>query len=420
MHALTCTAQHATFDDVNVVEIPNSVVAPNVKDSTCLIQHDYGKGFCEQFGIPNWKSFRPYDHGKSGQWDKIAAPEVVQRVNDGTGLCIAVYSWGWYDEYIPLFAYFALSAYPGAYVKIYSPGTLASNVVAGLNDVATKLSPRVEVVTNYQVAPHFAQRKHTRWMFPESEFEDFDYVYIGDVDMFIAPEQPDLVNFHLAHAAANDIPYSNLRRWSVAEKASGLHFMIREPYYAAMTPIIEHYTKNCPQAKYMDGRTNEQFLCHILTETFGPPPRLMEREAFEAQRPHHGYHMGLLRSHKPGKHYYVPYWERMAPAIRPIVADPLFTQLVGRIHSEFARSRIAMWVDWLRQQRQDLPAMQLAGGPAKIGPANRAPKRKPVTKRRRESKLLSDPRPKPITPTRRRVSRRIQPKVLVNAPTRRT
>jgi hypothetical protein len=63
----------------------------------------------------------------------------------------------------------------------------------------------------------------------EPEMKNFDYVYIGDIDIFIVDN--DVFDQHISKIKKYNLPFSNIIRKNVKEHLSGLHFCKKDVMY---------------------------------------------------------------------------------------------------------------------------------------------------------------------------------------------
>lgn len=142
-------------------------------------------------------------------------------------------------------------------------------------------------------------KKILRWLLPEEEFEGFDYIYIGDVDFLIMREEPGLLESHLDHCKQTQLPFSNKIRLTAdfsarTDRLTGLHFIVKKPYYEKVGPYISSYLENTDSLleALLDINNNEQFLYYLVKRGFDLD-KLLDHEDF---RPHHGIHLGIARA----------------------------------------------------------------------------------------------------------------------------
>lgn len=128
------------------------------------------------------------------------------------------------------------------------------------------------------------QLKCLRWIIPESFFQGFDYVYMGDVDMLICEEPISLADQHINHMNLEKLPYSNTVRPN-SERMSGLHFMSNE-YFKKIEASRSFFVKKIKSGSIYK---NENFLYQLIKRSGLQFPS-------DYFRPHHGIHLGLWRN----------------------------------------------------------------------------------------------------------------------------
>lgn len=299
-------------------------------------------------------------------------------------LCVTTFVFGDYQEYIPLFVYSVLRAYPDYYPLIFMQGALDDRVRQRL-DLLHGLG-RFRVQDNFQTALKWTgqRAKAVRWLLYDREFAEYDAVYSGDIDMLIMPEKPTLHEQHNSHCEVLGLPYSNIIRpprvtrikkdpVSIAkrlvhfgisdtfralarsetslDKMSGLHYMRTDAYFHAVLPKMLEFMgllgggkgrSLLPMEKYLNGFSNEALLLDLIRESgLGLPPKvdygshLLDYRNYRKPgfRPHHGIHLGIFRAENFNvadqaimqlecyREYYAHYTQEIKP-------DPLFQALM--------------------------------------------------------------------------------------------
>tara|TARA_B100000809_G_scaffold264691_1_gene321216 strand:- start:1903 stop:2643 length:741 start_codon:yes stop_codon:yes gene_type:complete len=139
--------------------------------------------------------------------------------------------------------------------------------------------------------------KALRWVTYDPEFEEFDCVFIGDVDMMILRESPDICQSHLDHCRQFNLPYSNLVRRSPANRLHGTHFVVVQDYYPGIRSIMEREHDRIYRHDFR-ATNNEELLLNIIEEAgFGFP---LDRSGFIR---HHGVHLRVFNDDKDLAHY---------------------------------------------------------------------------------------------------------------------
>jgi hypothetical protein len=262
-------------------------------------------------------------------------------------LCITTFVFGeGFQEYIPLYIYSALKSYSDCYPMIFLHGSL-SKTVRGLLETLKGLG-EFEVVENYLAGEKLnnQQGKAVRWILDDPRFDEFDAVYIGDIDIILVPEEPGLYEQHIQHCKVLGLPYSNavrplknlttaqkirkaaeayaelgglsairflLRHGQPVRRLSGLHFIKTADYFERIRPLIPKYTKLITDNSFKSrektvhhekGFNNESLLYDMMAEAgmelqsdaeYSLDYRDYNKTAF---RPHHGLHLGIFRTDK--------------------------------------------------------------------------------------------------------------------------
>ncbi|KNC86251.1 hypothetical protein SARC_01573 [Sphaeroforma arctica JP610] len=272
-----------------------------------------------------------------------------------------------YQDYIPLYIYFALLAYPDAFVAVYLQDSLHPDIGLKLDVIP---SDRWCVHQTYKTK--LSQSGHASLMraFLNAEFlQQFKYQYVGDVDVFILRETPSLVKQHVQHMQMIGEPYSNVDRYVMGmpdkidkghkcraadcHRVTGLHFFETKPYMAR----IKH-----AQAKWegflaqMGGKKmcssilnvrklawcDETLLYRIITDSGMSVPT--RQQWF---RPHHGVH---IRIYSKGRKA-VPEYARQLEA----VLHNHLEALVPYIYDHGNQSELALCIStFLQKENYDL------------------------------------------------------------------
>lgn len=217
-------------------------------------------------------------------------------------LCISVFVFGDYTRYIPYYIYTMLRSYPDYYVKVFSRDRLPNNVKTCLDLIKQKVSSNFEIKQQYMrniKLPDPQVGKALKYIMPYDEYAEFDNVYIGDVDFIIIKEKPSLLEGHLKNCKRSGLPYSNQVRPNT-KRLTGLHFFRVDNYYKKMNPVIEHYRNHLDELykELKTYSTNEQFLYNLVAQGAG-----FGKGRNKIYRPHHGFHLGIIRGRNPKVKY---------------------------------------------------------------------------------------------------------------------
>lgn len=248
-----------------------------------------------------------------------------------------------YQDYIPLLVYSLQKSYPSYSIILFINGILREDIdkVLHTNDLYNNL----EIIENtFSDCPEMNPLKAMtlRWVLWSEKFNNFDYIYIVDIDMLYFKEPITLIEQHVKHLNILSLPFSNIKRpykipvldlmflarrfkysglkgvlksifkgGQIEYRASGLHFIKRKEYYAKLTPEKRNFYKsiiyNGDMFKYIINPDNEAFLYWMLNDIgFNPIKmgtqksvlQMLDFDRFEQKdfRPHHGIHLGMFRT----------------------------------------------------------------------------------------------------------------------------
>jgi len=255
-----------------------------------------------------------------------------------------------YRNYIPFYVYSILRSYPDSYVKIFVKKRLKKKQKLALSFLRDNLSTSFEVKENYfNNIPYSKNNKKSRclrWLLPYKEFEQFENVYMGDVDFLIIKENPSLLDSHLQHCKEINLPYSNKIRDLSSKRLIGWHFIKTKEYFDRMNRIIDYYTTNFDKIPN-DITTDEPFLYRIIDKSIG----FGKLNQTSRWCPPHGVHLGWFRSHitkkdinslnflqilhsKPDLQYILKDLIMFRKQILDYFKDPLFNEILSIINSK--------------------------------------------------------------------------------------
>jgi hypothetical protein len=189
-----------------------------------------------------------------------------------------------YQEYLPLFAYFALRAYPDSELILYHVDPLLRAEVRACLDSLADLGGIDVRRLDYRYDTGDPQSlKSLRWVLYDDDFAGYDNVYVGDVDLLIVREEPGLREVRIEHSKEIERPYSNRVRTGTRLVAGISHFIRSEAYFPRVLPRMLH-----DRAEIAAGRLrlhNEELLYRLLENTVGLPARRVPLNT------HHGIHL---------------------------------------------------------------------------------------------------------------------------------
>lgn len=221
-------------------------------------------------------------------------------MNNVNTLCITTVVNEMYQEFIPWFVYFIKESYPEYYISIFLIGKANKKVRRCLDLIGGNFCLHENCYSGYPA--NVLITKCLRWTNYSDEFEKFDYIYTGDIDMLICKEEPSLLQQHIQHCDFIGLPYSNQIRgfgdWkNKPRRLTGLHFVKRNEWYTAMRNIMIKYDRLLQKNCVTYGQ-NEVMLYQMVKESSLKLPKEID-EISDSEyrfRPHHGLHLGLWRS----------------------------------------------------------------------------------------------------------------------------
>jgi hypothetical protein len=197
-----------------------------------------------------------------------------------------------YQEYLPLFAFFALHAYPDAELILYHAGgpllPEVRSALAALDDLGSIDARALDY--GYDTADG-QSLKGLRWVLYDDDFARYDNVYIGDVDMLIVREEPSLRAVRVRHSEEIGRPYSNRVRPGLTQVAGISHFVRAQEYFPRVLPRMREYREQLRSGSLR--LHNEELLHRLLEDTVGLPRRPVPL------RTHHGIHLRALHQVRP-------------------------------------------------------------------------------------------------------------------------
>lgn len=259
-------------------------------------------------------------------------------------LCVVAVVDEGYQEYVPLYLYFLSRAYPQYEARIYFRGRFHPQVAEAIDSLRD--TTRFEILPiPYDFDESNPQAlKSLRWVLYDEAFLDFEHVYIGDIDMFLVPEETPLHKAHAEHCRELSLPYSNRIRGG-QRKLTGLHFVRTREYFDAVLPTIERYRATALQGTL--AISNEELLYNMIEESVGLPPFVgnfvthhgMHARAFDRYR-------SLEEQRARTDFVFHRHFEPYAPAFRRATETLEFESLRGRLSRiEYEADLLARYPD---------------------------------------------------------------------------
>jgi len=215
-------------------------------------------------------------------------------------LCFVVLASETYYDYIPLYIYFATTAYPDSFVRVYARGERNEKLLEQISRITS--SNNWTVIFNH--ARGFPDNRDVnaalRFLIFDEVLKSFTYVYTGDIDILIAKEKESLVSQHVEHSNFIGLPYSNVIRYH-SKRLTGLHFVKTSEYYDRVLPYLKKYQGVVRTSEFK----NEEILyalckdAGMLPDKEAIPNLSVDESSYNTQtywfRPHHGLHLRAFR-----------------------------------------------------------------------------------------------------------------------------
>ena len=229
--------------------------------------------------------------------DKEFSPVIAvndRPSKDKTKLCVAVYAYGDYLVYIPAYAFSVLCAYENYSCKVYLSASSPEWLNEAFRTLAAQFDKRFQVVLLDEESKQILKILEShgcqpgfRWFLPYDTVREFDFVYVGDVDFLIVPEEPALGQQHLEHMKFEGVEYSNLDRGDT--RLSGLHFCRAEFFNHSYDAEFFSYIQESLKAFHGVSGIDEYLLYKIVERRYGA---ICQKGKF---RPGHGFHFAACR-----------------------------------------------------------------------------------------------------------------------------
>ncbi len=263
-------------------------------------------------------------------------------------VCLTTFVYGEkYQDYIPLLIYSCNKSYPEYDIILFLYDDLRNDIRLILNECGLLSNKVIIKEQQYHLTSNMTPliAKALRWVLWDDLFNDYDYLYVVDIDMLYVRENIPLHIQHINHMNVIDLPFSNMlrkvtikshsitsilqrikhanligickfiqRNNTTEYKVTGLHFIAIKPYYSLLneqkrSEIINDIISGKIYNKVMTPN-NEVMLWIIIkdylklnTTNMGvqsSPLKSLDYEKymFKEFRPHHGIHLGIFRAQK--------------------------------------------------------------------------------------------------------------------------
>lgn len=239
-----------------------------------------------------------------------------------------------YHAYIPPFLHCLNLAYPESGLVIACRDKIADDIRSIINPMLGSRHVIYECDPAFDGIYHDGQsHMAARWLLRYREFEDYEFVYIGDIDVLPVREAPSLIERHLPHLQSSC--HSNTEDIDPGlDRVTGLHCVRQRDYYGLMWPTMCWAKNNFWSEPVQRMFRNEKLGCRD-NQTF--LRGLMRRAGVPVSGGHfeyHGLHIG--HSRVPGR------WDdffagdqdqiRYMQALEGTLRSPAFRALLCRDH----------------------------------------------------------------------------------------
>ena len=206
-----------------------------------------------------------------------------------------------YHKYIPWYVYFIQQSYPQSHIMLFLNEFLDTSIknMLHLFDL-TKMNIFENYFGGYQ-CNNADNIKCMRWLNLHPKFMDFEYIHIGDIDIGICAEDPNLFEQHAEHCNMTGLPYSNfVRPQPPKNRFCGVHVIKTQEWFDMISMSILKYKEQIlKHGKWPCANPiglNEQLLYQIIYESIGPPPSDLKTTYDQCIKSfnHHGVHIRLV------------------------------------------------------------------------------------------------------------------------------
>ena len=212
-------------------------------------------------------------------------------------LCVSIFVSGErYAHYIPFFLFFMQKSYPEYFTLISYRDKLSPQVKESIGLLDKSFFKVNENVFN-EYPNDVDTSKTIRWVLVPEEYNDFEYIYITDIDILTIREEPSLFDMHYNQMKNNGLPYSTpMDIPSRGTRLGGLFFFNRKEYLDKTLPVMNGYKYlishdkgvNYFWNKFLNKTDNQLALYKIVTESELAIPK-------EHSFTYHGLHLGHSR-----------------------------------------------------------------------------------------------------------------------------
>ena len=212
-------------------------------------------------------------------------------------LCVSIFvSSERYAHYIPFFLFFMQKSYPEYFTLISYRDRLSPQVKESIG-LLDKSFFKVNENVFYDYPNDVDTSKTIRWVLVPEEYNDFEYIYITDIDILTIREEPSLLDMHYNQMKENNLPYSTpMDIPSRGTRLGGLFFFNLKEYLDIALPTMNIYKELISHKDgvsyiwndFLNKIDNQLALYKIVTESGLAIPK-------EHSFTYHGLHLGHSR-----------------------------------------------------------------------------------------------------------------------------
>lgn len=235
-------------------------------------------------------------------------------------LCIITWVYGKkYQGWIPIFVYSIKKNYPEYDIKIF----LDQRLSIGIKNMLSKfgLLDSVDIIENTIEVREYTyltdmEKRCCRWLVTgDSRLDKYEYIYVGDIDIYIVKEKNTLKEQHIDHLKQVQGIYSNALRLTISDyiknknyrnkshllRLTGLHFFKNKEYQIAVGKnqkrILDYLfrKKRIHLIDHIFFEDDERCLWLLVTLSRIKYKTLSYELSEEVFRPLHGVHFALGR-----------------------------------------------------------------------------------------------------------------------------
>ncbi|MEF1220388.1 hypothetical protein REH76_21850, partial [Photobacterium damselae] len=128
-------------------------------------------------------------------------------------LCMTTYVFGdKYKHYIPLFVYSIKKNYPEYGVVVFCQGELNSSIKKQLKKLESLGDFKIIENKFNEIEHDIPRGAALRWLLWDETFNNYDSIYIADIDIFYCKEEIDIYEQHKKHCELIGYSFSNIIR----------------------------------------------------------------------------------------------------------------------------------------------------------------------------------------------------------------